>query len=308
MTLQQLEYIVAVDDYRYFVKAADACGVTQSTLSLMVKKLEEELDVMLFDRDTHPVEVTEIGRKVIDEAKLVLYHFKQLNELTRSEKELASGTLRIGMISTVAPVLMAGMFKFMNACYPDVKLQAQEMRSATILDRLRKAEIDMGIVASPVNDPALLELPLFHECFYAYLSREIPDFPEKSIKLADLRNYPLWVMRDGVRRIDRNSVVSKEKYTYEELYEGGRVGILIQIVNDNGGITIVPETHLRFLSEDMKKQMYSIVDPVPCRVISLVFRKDYIHEKLMNIVVKAVKTCVPAELYEHAVKTDFVKL
>jgi LysR family hydrogen peroxide-inducible transcriptional activator len=110
MTLQQLEYIVAIANYRYFVKAAEACGVTQSTLSLMVKKLEEELDVTIFNRDTHPVEVTEIGRMVIDEAKQVLYHFKQLSELTRSEKMLASGVLRLGMISTAAPVLMPGMF------------------------------------------------------------------------------------------------------------------------------------------------------------------------------------------------------
>jgi LysR family hydrogen peroxide-inducible transcriptional activator len=307
MTLQQLEYIVAIANYRYFVKAAEACGVTQSTLSLMVKKLEEELDVTLFDRDTHPVEVTEIGRKVIDEAKQVLYHYKQLTEVTRSEKMLASGVLRLGMISTVAPVLTAGMFKFLKERYPDIKLQAQEMRSSTILDRLKKAEIDMGILASPVEDKDLLELPLFHERFFAYIPQGTDTAPA-AIKLSELRNYPLWVMRDGVRLIDKNSVTTKEKYTYEELYEGGRVGILIQIANENGGITIVPETHIRFLTEEMKSHLRPVVDPVPHRVISLVIRKDYIHEKLMNIMVKAVKSCVPGELHEHAVRAEYIKL
>lgn len=308
MTLQQLEYVVAIANYRYFVKAAEACGVTQSTLSLMVKKLEEELDVTLFNRETHPVEVTEIGKKVIDEAKQVLYHFRQLKELTRSEKMLSSGVLRLGMISTVAPVLVAGMFKYLNEYYHDIKLQAQEMRSSTIIDCLKKAEIDMGIMTSPVDDKDLLELPLFHERFFAYISHDDPDSPMVSIKRSELRNSPLWVMRNGVRLLEENSLEPDVRFTYEEMYEGGRVGILIQIANENGGITIVPETHIRFLTEDMKSHLRPVVDPVPQRIISLVIRKDYIHEKMMNVMIKAVKSCVPPDLYEHTVRADYIKL
>lgn len=308
MTLQQLEYIVAVEKYRYFVQAADACGVTQSTLSLMVKKLEEELDVIIFDRDTHPVRLTEIGKKVVDEARLVLHHSKQLVEQTRSEKKLASGLLRIGMISTVAPVLMAPTFKYLKDFYPDIKLQAQEMRSATIIDCLKKTEIDMGILASPVNDKELLELPLFHERFFAYIVHDDQIMPAQTIQRSQLREYPLWVMQQGVRLLEKNSITPDVRYTYEEMYEGGRVGVLVQIVNENGGATIVPETHIRFFDNEVRKCLHSIVDPVPQRVISLLIRKDYIHEKLMNIIVKAVKTCVPAEFYEPTIKTEYIKL
>lgn len=306
MTLQQLEYIIAVDEHRYFVKAAEVLGVTQSTLSLMIRKVEEELDVTLFNRDSHPVEVTEIGRKVIDEAKMVLYHSKQLVELTRSEKMLASGPLSIGMISTVAPILIPGMFKFLKTFYPDVKMQVQEMRSTNIRDSLKKAEIDMGFVTAPVNDTELLELPLFHESFLAYVAD--PDMPLETIKRSELRNYPMWVMRDGVRLLEKNTVAADVRYTYEELYEGGRVGVLIQIANENGGVTIIPETHVRLLSETLRTHLRPIVDPVPQRVISLILRKDYIHEKMMNIIIKAVKSCVPADLHEHAVKSDYVKI
>ncbi|MBQ6576653.1 MAG: LysR family transcriptional regulator [Bacteroidales bacterium] len=109
MTLQQLRYIVAIDDYGHFGKAAEACGLTQSTLSLMLKKLEDELDVRLFDRNAHPVIPTQIGRKVIDQAKVVLYNVEQISEMTRSEKEILSGPLKIGIISTVAPVLVPGL-------------------------------------------------------------------------------------------------------------------------------------------------------------------------------------------------------
>ena len=111
MTLQQLRYIVAIDDYRHFGKAAEACGLTQSTLSLMVKKMEDELDVRIFDRDAHPVAPTEIGRRIIDQAKVVLFNAGQISEMTRTEKESLSGPLRIALISTVSPVLIPGIFK-----------------------------------------------------------------------------------------------------------------------------------------------------------------------------------------------------
>ena len=308
MTLQQLEYIVAVDEYRYFVKAAEVLGVTQSTLSLMIHKVEEELDITLFNRDTHPVEVTEIGRKVIDKAKIVLYHAKQLVELTRSEKMLSSGSLHVGMISTVAPVLMPGMFKYLKDFYPEVKMQAQEMGSASIFDHLRKAEIDMGLVTGPVNDKELLELPLFHERFFAFVTAGESGSFTGSIQRSELRNYPLWVMRDGVRLLEKNTITTDARYTYEEMYEGGRVGILIQVANENGGVTIVPETHIRFLTEDIRSHLCPIVNPVPQRIISLVMRKDYIHEKMMNIVVNAVKSCVPAEHHEPLLKAEYIKL
>ena len=133
MTLQQLEYIIAVEQHGYFVTAADACGVTQSTLSLMIKKLEDELDVKIFNRDTHPVTVTEMGRKVIDEAKMAVYHTKQLLELTRTAKEQASGDLSIAMTTTVAPVLMPGLFRYMRTKNSAIRLRVEEMITTTII-------------------------------------------------------------------------------------------------------------------------------------------------------------------------------
>ncbi|MBP5573191.1 MAG: LysR family transcriptional regulator [Bacteroidales bacterium] len=308
MTLQQLEYIVAVDEHRYFVKAAEACGVTQSTLSLMIKKLEEEWDVTIFRRNTHPVEATETGRKLIEEAKMVLYHTKQLVELTQSEKELASGPLRVGMISTVAPVLMPKTFGYLSTFYPDIKLQALEMRSAAIVESLKKAEIDMGVLTSPINDKELLELPLYHERFFAYIvDEEILDTHE-SIERSRLKDYPLWVMKDGIRLFDQKDLSQQHQNTYEELYEGGRVGILIQIANENGGITILPETHLNLLDEQAKQRLRPIVGSTITRVISLVMRKDYIHEKMMNIFVKAIKSCISPDFYEHTIKGDYIKI
>ncbi|MBR3387590.1 MAG: LysR family transcriptional regulator, partial [Bacteroidales bacterium] len=202
MTLQELKYIVAIDQYRHFGKAAEACGLTQSTLSLMVKKLEDELDVRIFDRNAHPVVPTEIGRKIIDQAKVVLYNTDQITEMTRSEKKVLSGPLRIALISTISPVLMPGMFKFLGERYPAISLQMEEMLTETIIDKLRKAEVDMGILSGPVDDPGLLEIPLYHERFFAYVSPTNPAYAQESIREDTLFSQPLWIIKDGVRQID----------------------------------------------------------------------------------------------------------
>ena len=307
MTLQQLEYIIAVEQHGYFVSAADACGVTQSTLSLMIRKLEEELDVKIFNRDTHPVTVTEMGKKVIEEAKMAVYHTKQLIELTRTAKEQASGDLSIAMTTTVAPVLMPGLFHYMRTRHAAIQLRVEEMITATIIDKLKKAEVDMGILTYPVNDPDLLEIPLYHERFFAYVSPDDAWAQLESIERTHLLDHRVWTMKDGVRLFDRAKVRSEE-ITYDKLYEGGRVGILIQIANENGGLTVVPESHLHLLPESVTRCIKPIVNPEPERVIGLAFRKDYVHERMMNIVVKAIKTLVPAEMIDGMIRTDYLRL
>ena len=252
--------------------------------------------------------MTEIGQKVIEEAKLVLYHSKQLTELTQSEKSLASGPLKVGMISTVAPVLMPKTFSYINTFYPSIKLQAQEMRSSTIIDRLKKAEIDMGVLTAPVDDKEILELPLYHERFFAYIANDDILAQRDAIERHQLLDYPLWVMKDGIRLFEKNDLSQKYKDAYEEMYEGGRVGILLQIANENGGITILPETHLKLLDATAQKRLRPIVNPIVSRVICLAMRRDYIHEKMMNIVVEAVKSCVSPELYEPSIKGAYHKL
>ena len=307
MTLQQLRYIVAIDEYRHFGKAAEACGLTQSTLSLMVKKLEEELDVRLFDRDAHPIAPTGMGRKVIEQAKVVLYNVEQIAEMTRSEKETLTGPLKIALISTVAPVLVPGLFKYFGDQYPSISLQTEEMLTDTIKDKLRKAEVDMGMLAGPVNEPDLLEIPLYHERFLAYVSPDNPAYAKESIRTETLLEQPVWIIRDGLRQLDP-SELKEGRFTFERYFEGGRVGILIQVVNNNGGITIVPETHSGFILYSQQNCLRPIVDPVPSRTISLIIRADYIHEAKLNAVVDAVRRIIPGTLLEGVVRKGKLSL
>ena len=307
MTLQQLRYIVAIDQYRHFGKAAESCGLTQSTLSLMVKKLEEELDVRVFDRDAYPVAPTEIGRKIIDQARVALYNVEQISEITKTEKEVLSGPLKIALISTVAPVVIPGLFKNIGRNYPSISLQVEEMLTGTIKDKLRKAEVDMGILAGPVTEPDFLEIPLYHENFLAYVSADNPSYSAESIGVDTLLRQAVWIIRDGLRQLEPDDL-KDGRFTYERFFEGGRVGTLIQVVNDSGGITIIPQTHSNLIMYSQQHCLRPIVDPVPSRTISLVIRRDYIHEAKVNAVVDAIREIIPGTLLEGTVKRGYIRL
>ena len=308
MTLLQLKYIVAIDRYGHFGKAAEACGLTQSTLSLMVKKLEEELDVRIFDRDAHPVAATEIGRRIIDQAKVVLFNVDQITQMTGSEKEAISGPLKIALISTVSPILVPGLFKYLGNKYPSISLQTEEMLTDTIKDRLRKAEVDMGILSGPVHDSGLLEIPLYHERFFAYVSPSHPAYAQESIRAENLFGQPIWIIKDGIRQMDPSELTAGERITYDRFFEGGRVGTLIQIVNDNGGITVIPETHIGLIMYSQQACLRPIVEPELRRTVSLVVRSDFIHEAKLNAVVNAVKNIVPGALLDNLIRQGNLKL
>ena len=308
MTLLQLKYIVAIDRYGHFGKAAEACGLTQSTLSLMVKKLEEELDVRIFDRDAHPVAPTEIGRRIIDQAKVVLFNADQIAQMTSSEKEALSGPLRIALISTVAAVLVPGLFKYIGEKYPSISLQTEEMLTDTIKDKLRKAEVDMGILSGPVHDSGLLEIPLYHERFFAYVSPSHPAYAQEDIRVESLYGQPLWIIKDGIRQIDPSELRTGEAITYDRFFEGGRVGTLIRIVNDNGGITIIPESHIGLIMYSQQACLRPIIEPELRRTVSLVVRNDFIHEAKLNAVIDAVRSIVPGNLLENIVRKGNLKL
>ena len=304
MTLQQLRYIVAIDDYRHFGKAAEACGLTQPTLSLLVKKLEEELDILIFDRDQHPVVPTQLGSKVIAQARIVLYNAAQISEMAGTEKHILSGPLHIGLISTVAPVLVPGLFTYIGRNYPALSLRTEEMLTSTLKDKLHKAELDIGILAEPVDDPELLEIPLYHENFYAYVSEKEPAYAQESISLDKLLEHPVWIMKNGLQLFDKSQLAPGEEISYDKYFEGSRVGTLIQIVNEIGGMTVIPETHINLILYSFQKHLRPLEGTGLNRTIVLAVRKDFIHEAMLNAVVDAVRTIIPGTLLDPVVRNN----
>ena len=277
-------------------------------MSALVQKLEEELDLILFDRKSHPICPTDSGRTVIDQARVILYNIAQLKELTRSEKEMESGTVRIGVIPTVAPYILPRLFKQMQRMSPQIELRAFELRTAVIIEQLRKAELDMAILATPLEQPDFLEIPLYYEKFAAYVSPTEELYGEREIVANEMPTEHLWVLKEG--HCMRNQVFNfcQTQSAYSTTYEAGSIDTLIKIVDENGGYTVIPELHLPLLHEKQQQHVRYLSAPTPVREISLVIRQDYVRERLVNAVADAVKAIIPDEMLDARLKKFAIRL
>ncbi len=308
MTLQQLEYIVAVDKYRHFVKAAESCGVTQSTLSSMIQKLEQELDVKLFDRNAHPVIPTLLGEQVITQARVVLFNASQLKEMVLSEKELETGEIRLGIIPTVAPYLIPSLIKFIHEKFPKVNIKISEARTSDIINHLSKAELDMAILATPIKNADILEIPLYYEKFVAYVSPFNKIHKLDSIETNHMPSDHLWVLHEGhCLRNQIFSICDIQSY-FSSIYQAGSIDTLVKIVDENGGYTIIPELHIALLSENAKNNIRPLINPEPFREISLTIRHDYVRERMLNIVYECILQIIPEHMINSKLKKNAIKL
>ena len=302
MTLQQLEYVIALDKTRHFVRAAELCGVTQPTLSAMIQKLEDELDCKIFDRSRQPIEPTEIGKKIIGQALVIVYQANQLKESVRNEKETLTGTLTLAIIPTVAPYLLPRFIASFRNLYPDIELKVSELHTETIIEKLRIAEIDMAILSTPLDDPKILEVPLYYEKFVAYISPKEPIYDRTELSAKDMPLDKLWVLEEG--HCLRNQVFNfcHEMPHHNSIYEAGSIDTLVKIVDVNGGYTIIPELHIELLNETQKLNLRNIVKPEATREISVVIRHDYVREGMLNAVAECLKQIIPNHMLDARLK------
>lgn len=307
MTLQQLEYIVALDEQRHFVKAAEFCGITQSTLSTMVIKLEEELDLKLFNRDSHPLKPTKAGEKILKQARIVLFHANQLKEMSMNEHKGVSGTIRLAIIPTIAPYIIPKLFHYI-ATIPNVTLLAQELQCEKILEQLKSAEIDMAITPELPPDDKLLEIPLYTERFFAFVSPKDPLYKEKEININTMPRERLWSLKKEIYQ--QTNIANQCKYESERnsLYESGNVPTLLHIIEENAGFTIIPELHRALIRENDLDKIRPFAEPAPHRTVSLFIRTDYVRESLLNIVVDGIKQIIPEDTIDERLKKFKVKL
>jgi LysR family hydrogen peroxide-inducible transcriptional activator len=294
MNLQQLEYIVAVDTWRHFSTAAEKCNVTQPTLSMMIQRLEEELDVKIFDRSKHPVVTTAIGSKIIEQARVVLSEASQMKSLVRDQKTEAHGELHIGIIPTVAPYLLPLFLNGFLSKYPKVRLKISELTTDQIISHLEKQQMDAGILATPLKNPSVKEDPLFYEQFVVYASLEEKMMKKKYLLAEDINVNHLWLLEEG--HCLREQVVNlcelkrKESLSQNFDYQAGSIETLRKMVDMNNGITILPELALGDLNAKQKKNIRYFKPPAPVREVSIVtyryFVKYHLIELLRNEIIK----------------------
>ena len=298
MTLQQLKYIIAIDRYRNFAKAAEALGISQPTLSAMLVKLEEELDVRIFERTNKSVIPTTAGQRIIRQAEKASAEVNRISELVAESKGTINGQFNLSVGPTIAPYILPKFIKHYKADYPEVQLFVREMKAEHMFDALIQNEIDAGIAIAGNTRTGVLEIPLYTERFYVYLAescwRKLPVF-----KPENLEHEKMWVMKEAQCLRESAFSFCKEKSKGQHTYEAGSIETLIRIVDENGGYTIIPEMHLPFLSPQQRENVRSIEgDYLSQRRISLYIKEDYIRQSMLNTVTETLKKFLPKEMLQ----------
>lgn len=308
MNLQQLRYIIAVNRFRNFAKAADACNVTQPTLSAMIVKLEEELDLRIFERTNKSVTPTNAGLKIIRQAESVLMEVDRISEILSEDKGLIGGRLNLSVGPTVAPYILPKFIKHYRKLYPTVDLSIEELKVEFMLDALLRGEIDAGIAISENQRQGILEIPLYTEKFYVYLAescwRKLPVFNPET-----LEHESMWIMKEAQCLRDSAFSFCKAHAKGHRIYEAGSIETLIRIVDENGGYTIIPEMHLPFLTDKQRQNVRKIEsDHLSQRRVSLYIKEDYIRQRMLNTIVDTLKSYMPDGMLSEGIIKYGIKL
>lgn len=298
MTLQQLEYILAVNQFRHFAKAAEYCRVTQPTLSAMIQKLEEELDTRIFDRSQQPVCPTPVGIHIIEQAQNILVQANRIKNIIEEEKHSLTGTFKLGILPTVAPYLLPRFFPQLMKKYPDLDIRVVEMKTNDIKKALQTGEINAGIVASLAGMEELQQTPLFYEQFFAYVSREDALFNNEVIRTSDLNGEQLWLLDEG--HCFRDQLVRfcqmKSARASQLAYHLGSMETFMRMVESGKGVTFIPELAVLQLGDAQKELVRSFAIPCPTRQVVLLTNKNFIRHTLLEVLVKEIKLSVPKEM------------
>ena len=308
MTLQQLRYITAVNRFRSFAKAADSCNVTQPTLSAMIVKLEEEIDIRIFERTNKSVSPTLAGEKIIRQAENILMEVDRIGEIVSEDKGNIGGKFNLSVGPTIAPYILPKFIKHYRENYPYVELFIQELKTDFMLEALLRGEIDAGIGIANNTREGILEIPLYTEKFLVYLSescwRKLPVF-----KPENLEHENMWIMKDAQCLRDSAFSFCKARSIGHHIYEAGSIDTLIRIVDENGGFTIIPELHLPFLSEKQRDNVRRIEgDYLSQRRISLYIRHDYIRQRMLNTITDTLKEFMPKGMLGEGILKYGIKL
>jgi len=300
MNFQQLEYILAVDKARHFVTAASLCHVTQATLSMMIRKLEEEIDIKIFDRSSVPVVPTEIGKKIIDQAKLILSERDKIKSIIHEQQKEIQGDLRIGIIPTLAPYLLPLFLNDFLKSYPRVTLQVNELTTDEITQRLERHELDVAILAIPLHHKGLVEQHLFYEEFVLYAPSRDVLMKKKYILPHDIDINRLWLLEEGhclrEQVINLCELKKKERTMHQLDFAAGSIETLRRMVEINQGITILPSLALKFMTASQQKNIRQFQRPAPVRQIGLVTYRYYVKEKLIAALRDTILAHIPVEM------------
>ncbi len=302
MTIIQLGYILAVEKYQSFQKASEHSFVTQPTLSMQIKKLEEELEVIIFDRSVNPVQPTSQGKLILEKAKEVLEKHDALLDTALSFRKTLTGEIRLGIIPTILPYLAYQFIPEFKKHYPKVSLFIDELVTEEIIEKTIKGDLDAGIMATPLDTQGLIEDPLYYESFQAYISpkHQLSEFDK--LNTYQITTDGLWLLKDGHCFRDQVINLCHTNKNYIEKYEvefrTDSFNSIIRLIDSEGGYTLLPQLAKTDLSGNQRQKLREFYPPVPTREVSLCYRKSYPRVRLLEALKTSIQEKIPKSMQE----------
>ena len=303
MTITQLKYTLAVAEYGNFTIASEKCFVTQPTLSMQVQKLEEELGVTIFNRSTKPLQVTEVGQKVLIQARKIVEESSRMNDVISEEKGIIGGTLKVGIIPTVSSTLLPLFLNIFIKKHKNVELKIEEYNTDVLSKKLEDNTIDCAIAATPLNNSKIIERPLFYEPFVAYVPEHHFLSGNKSLDLDDLSNSDLLILQDGHCFRDQVlNLCSLDDLNKQYELRSGSFETLINLSNNGPWMTIIPYLHSNNLSSKNIQNIIPFEDPAPAREISMIYSKSQLKLPVINALMDTISSVIRGQIKYNDIK------
>ncbi|KJD35755.1 transcriptional regulator [Tamlana sedimentorum] len=285
MTITQLYYVLAVAENQNFTKAAEKCFVTQPTLSMQIQKLEDELDVQIFDRSKKPIELTDVGKKIVIQARNIVNESYRIQDIVDQQKGFIGGEFKLGIIPTVMPTLLPMFLKAFIKKHPKVKLKIEELTTEEIITRINDGHLDAAIAATPLEVDTIKERALFYEPFVCYIPQGHRLHGKNNIDIAHLDIDDMLLLEDG--HCFREGVINlckafKDHTDDEFQLESGSIETLIKLSNEGLGMTLLPYLHTLDMRENEKKNLHYFKEPSPAREVSIIFHKSELKMQIIE--------------------------
>ena len=285
MTITQLQYVLAVAEHKNFTLAAEKCFVTQPTLSMQIQKVEEELNIIIFDRSKKPIQLTDIGHKIVNQAKNIVNEADRMQDIVEQQKGFIGGEFRLGIIPTIMPTLLPMFLNNFIKKYPKVKLIIEELNTDEIIAKLKNGRLDAAIAATPLMEEKIKEIVLYFEPFVAYIPETHKNFSKDVIEVSDLNLDEILLLqdghcfRDGILNLCKN--VDKNEFNRFQL-ESGSFETLIKLADEGLGITLLPYLHTLDLKEKDLAKLKHFKEPKPAREVSLIYPKTELKIQIID--------------------------
>lgn len=284
MTITQLKYVLAVAEYKNFTVASEHCFVTQPTLSMQIQKLEDELETKIFNRNKKPIQLTEIGNKIVEQAKIIVDESNRINDIVEQQKGYIGGDFKLGIIPTVMPTLLPLFLKTFIKKYPKVNLKIEELTTEECVKKLSDGHIDVAIAATPLENDLIKERVLYYEPFVGFVPKEHRLFQNKTISVEDLNIDDILLLEDG--HCFKESILNLcstfgSSNQHFQLHSGS-FDTLVKLSKEGLGMTLLPYLQTLDLNDEDKIYLRQFKEPVPAREVSIIYHKSQLKIHLIE--------------------------